>query len=207
MRKNVPIQSTMTDAECKTLGNMYMQKEFEERVQKALVGCEPFTRVHDQIGFYGPNATANSKRFHQNLVNQMDFADIERRMFALERHRRVDAALKLPRKHPARFALLYGGGPRTIERFTRDAVDKIGREVNLEASIQIFENWQANTAGDRRERLNRENAAIAYAAIEQGIVGPIPVGKAPKANRTPSGRHSMSEPEPQEWTREPGSDK
>ena len=44
--------------------------------------------------------------------------------------------------------------------------------VRLEADIAGFENWQTNATEDPKDRLRRENAAVAYAAAEAGIEPP-----------------------------------
>ena len=49
---------------------------------------------------------------------------------------------------------------------------KILQEMHREMDILCFENWQANATADLLEQHRRENAAIAYAAVEQGIVSP-----------------------------------
>jgi hypothetical protein len=49
------------------------------------------------------------------------------------------------------------------------SLDAFDAETKLAAEILIFERWQAEEAG----RIRRENAAIAYAAAEAGIVTPI----------------------------------
>src|SRR5271166_63059 len=63
-------------------------------------------------------------------------------------------ALRLPRKHPMRFALLYGVGPRSLERMAAKAIagpdTDIARlrpfleAIRLECEIEGFENWQSN---------------------------------------------------------------
>ncbi len=115
------------------------------------------------------------------MFSHFDFAAIEERVIMRER---VDAALALPRNHPMRFALLYGCGPATIRRYcetviANNAVEpqppitfKILQEMHREMDILCFENWQANATADLLEQHRRENAAIAYAAVEQGIVSP-----------------------------------
>jgi hypothetical protein len=114
----------------------------------------------------------------------VDLSRIEERVI---QQLNVDAALKLPKWHPARFTLLYGcgakklrdltfaaaydAGPATIERMSRNAIDYFRRTVHHEAELSVFENWQRGAAALTRIRLRRENAAIAYAAMEAGITG------------------------------------
>ena len=66
----------------------------------------------------------------------------------------------------------------------------------VEVEILLFERWQAEELG----RIRRESAAIAYAAIEHGIVSKAP---SRAAYESPTGRWSYSEPEmqllPTEW--------
>ncbi len=50
--------------------------------------------------------------------------------------------------------------------------------ARLEADIAGFENWQTNATEDLKDRLRRENAAVAYAAAEAGI-------EPPKCRRAP----------------------
>ena len=71
--------------------------------------------------------------------------------------------------------------------------------MNLEVEILIFERWQA----EERRRIRLENASIAYAAAEHGIVS-----KAPRrvAQQPPTGRFKQSEPETQKLPTELESD-
>ena len=126
-------------------------------------------------------------------------------------------SIKLPRKHPLRFALLYGAGPRSLERMAEKALadaapfkdDAPGirsflEAVRLEAEIECFENWQSTATTDALTRRRRENAAIAYAAAEAGIItGPAPKGPAQATCASPTGRTTSSEPELQ-WYSRPG---
>lgn len=122
-----------------------------------------------------------------------DFHENEHRV---SRHNeRVSAALALSRRHPLRFALQYGGSARSLRKFALamayDAGPNVLREqvknstpaVKLEAEIQIFERWQNEEIG----RIRRENAAIAYAAVEAGIVSPETGMKAVRVSNAHSG--------------------
>ena len=58
----------------------------------------------------------------------MDLRSIELRLLANELGLAVDEAAKLPRRHPLRFGLLYGAGPRTLLRYA-EATDPAGQEI------------------------------------------------------------------------------
>lgn len=55
-------------------------------------------------------------------------------------------AAKLPRRHPLRFALLYGMGPVKLLDYVKKLAQptKTERSIALESEIQCFENWQKN---------------------------------------------------------------
>lgn len=123
---------------------------------------------------------------------------------------RWEAAALLPKNHPIRFGLLYGAGPRTVERMASKALLDLTltddlktclKAVKLEADIDMFENWQSNTTDDLLQQRRRENAAIAYAAVEAGIAPK----DAPRTRLTPqktiTGRF-VSEPDMQWFPRE-----
>lgn len=69
----------------------------------------------------------------------------------------------------------------------------VSKATKLEADILIFERWQNENVG----RIRRENATIAYAAVEAGIISPETGMEAvravgakfpPEASLTPTGR-------------------
>ncbi len=111
------------------------------------------------------------------MFSHFDFAAIEERVIMRER---VDAALALPRNHPMRFAnnAVEPQPPITF---------KILQEMHREMDILCFENWQANATADLLEQHRRENAAIAYAAVEQGIVSPETDVHGTTTGRIPAG--------------------
>lgn len=77
--------------------------------------CGAKAIVHDDVVF--PDAESAAK--FQRLI-QIDFAEIEKRVVG---RARVDAAMALPKNHPMRFALLYGGtGPGVTATTTRICV-------------------------------------------------------------------------------------
>lgn len=126
----------------------------------------------------------------------VNLEDIERRVFT--RDRQLDDVLKLPRNHPARFALLYASGPNGISKFLKDDNSPRGRQMKNEADIQRFETWQSNDYADRRDTRKAENGSIAYAAMEAGIPAHQPPKVAPQPQRTPTGRIPRN-PEMQWW--------
>ncbi len=131
------------------------------------------------------------------IVN-IDFSAIEGRVFASE----IDAALALPRRHPMRFALLYGCGRDYLRRAAlamqydagasriRGIVADAPAAVKLETEIRLFERWQREEAG----RIRRENAAIGYAAAEAGIDAPLRYRRALKPVCSITGRFSTHTP-------------
>jgi hypothetical protein len=74
----------------------------------------------------------------------------------------VDAALKLGRKHPLRFALLYGMGPgKLYDCVKAQALPSVTeRRIDLECEIRCFENWAYNTNEAAQRR-----AAAGYEAV------------------------------------------
>lgn len=102
---------------------------------------------------------------------KVDLSGIERRLLAAmaKGDKLVDVALQLPRRHPLRFGMLYGMGPRKlydyVEQLKRPSVTE--RTIGLEAELRCFENWQENTGEAVRERVADENSAIARAAMEE----------------------------------------
>ena len=101
-----------------------------------------------------------------------DFSKMEERILAdyLNADSLTPLALKLPRKHPMRFLLLYSAGPRTLAdlatKFISDeAVNgaykdcvRLHRAIKLEAEIPIFEN--------RAEALNRLDYWVNRVSVE-----------------------------------------
>lgn len=104
-----------------------------------------------------------------NKIVSIDFSSIERRML----YNTIDAALTLPRKHPMRFALLYGIGATKLQDMLTKCIAGLPASVlktmHLEAAITAFESWQRGAHEKRLLQHRRENAAIAYAAAEVGI--------------------------------------
>jgi len=129
-----------------------------------------------------------------------DVSKVEERILAsLTLDPLTELVLKLPRRHPLRFALLYGSGPRTLERLAITALREFSvtgqfkadaarlksylEAVRLECEIEAFENWQSNATSDALTRRRKENAAIAYAAMEAGII----TGTRPRQPRSSHG--------------------
>jgi hypothetical protein len=89
-----------------------------------------------------------------------DFSAIELRLLAqvtsaMPVDKLYSEVAKLPKRHPLRFGMLYGMGPRKLY----DYVTRLGRipsrtehSIRLEAEIQCFENWQQNEARAERNR-------------------------------------------------------
>lgn len=114
----------------------------------------------------------------------------------------VDVVMKLPRHHPLRFGLLYGMGPRKLADYVARLIQPTHaeKEVALEAEVQCFENWQSSETVDAHRQLRAENAAIAYAAMEEGMPEAHPRPQSPTAGReSPTGRWAATAPEPQYW--------
>lgn len=122
---------------------------------------------------------------------QADFSAIETRILANELGLAVDEVVKLPKKHPVRFALLYGMGARKLlklaEEYSKDVPEVIKRKMTHEP-VREFENWQAGENEEALFQLRKENAAIAYAAMEAGIPPKAP--KATQEQESPTGRLS-----------------
>lgn len=131
----------------------------------------------------------------------MDLTKIEERLVALH---------MVPKRHPARFALLYGMGARKLSDLADTYLDfdVASRRVKLEAEIQAFENWQDFETAARWHRRSRENAAIAYAAVDAGIISPetgmkavmavgakFPPETAPEVTTPPTTGRRWSEPD------------
>lgn len=133
---------------------------------------------------------------HEHFALPYDFSKMEQRILANAAGCPIEDVTKIPRE--MRLGLLYGAGPRTIERWTHAAGDKTLRQINLEANIRMFENWQGNSTEKYLTQLRAENGSIAYAAVEAGIVTPSPVADAPEPGGTITGRHHPSWPEFQE---------
>lgn len=158
-------------------------------------------------------------------IMSFDFSDIERRLCALlatAPHREVRTIL---------YGMQYGmGAQRLRDEFAKlnEPLHPATRAAKLENEISLFEQWQDEEKYLDFEALNRQNAAIEYAAVEAGILAPFDIesiempaplellapyiihgatsGRFPcdKPNysnepRTATGRLSMSEPEMQEW--------
>jgi hypothetical protein len=154
-----------------------------------------------------------------------DFSKIEERVLSefLNPDPRTALALKLPRKHPLRFALLYSAGPRTLARLANKALFDAQTElkpllaaIRLDCEIEEFENWQSGAADEALLQRRRENAAIAYAAVEAGLISPeramsrvravnqLTASSPAQVTVSPTGRLSQSNRVQQRWEPEPG---
>jgi len=118
----------------------------------------------------------------------IDFGAIEQRIIAL-------GAIPERRLRRMTHAMKYGIGAQKLHEYVA-AQGPVSRRTQLAIDILIFERWQS----EHRARIRRENAAIAYAAAEHGIVSKAPCRA---AYESPTGRWSHSEPEmqllPTEW--------
>jgi hypothetical protein len=124
------------------------------------------------------------------LVTEIDLKAVERRIFGIPVDPLTELALRLPKKHPLRFAMLYSAGPTTLQRMaTKMLTDEMLygeyklplQAIRLEAELMVFENWQAGATADALLRRRRENAAIAYAAAEAGLISSDTAMKAVRA--------------------------
>ena len=74
-----------------------------------------------------------------------DLSSIERRLLEQQQqsNKNYSAAVKLPRRHPLRFALLYGMGPQKLLDYVKKLAlpSRTERSIALETEIQCFENW------------------------------------------------------------------
>jgi hypothetical protein len=159
-----------------------------------------------------------TKKFQEAEMNHRPTVEVKVDMVAIEERilasltpstTAVDLALKLPKHHPLRFALLYSAGPKTLERMAAYQLEQLSIEklrcqyseaepgltnlleqIRLEAQIEVFENWQTGAADDALTRRRRENAAIAYAAAEVGIRTRPAFEAPPEVTCGPTGRLS-----------------
>ena len=86
----------------------------------------------------------------------MDFSKIELRVLdgLTTGATVVDLAMSLPRRHPLRFGLLYGMGPRKLYDYVKalDLPSVTERKLGLECEIQCFENWAFNENAEAQSR-------------------------------------------------------
>jgi hypothetical protein len=121
----------------------------------------------------------------------IDYAAIEQRVLALE---------GAPKKQLRNilFGMKYGMGSRKLYDYIT-SLDAFNTEAKLAADILIFERWQS----EDRARIRRENAAIAYAAAEAGIVPPADRSCVTDHQGTITGRFTSNTPNFKEIDRVP----
>ena len=112
----------------------------------------------------------------------IDYAAVEQRVLALE---------GAPKKQLRNilFGMKYGMGSRKLYDYIT-SLDAFDAETKLAVEILIFERWQ----NEDRARIRRENAAIAYAAAEAGIVPPADRSCVTDHQSTITGRLTMDAP-------------
>jgi hypothetical protein len=87
----------------------------------------------------------------------------------------------------ALFGMHFGMGAKKLYEFVAELLTPADK---LEIDILIFERWQR----EGRARIRRENAAIAYAAVEAGIVPPTDRSCVTDHQSTITGRLTMDAP-------------
>ena len=109
-----------------------------------------------------------------------DYGSIEQRILALE---------GAPKKQLRNifFGMKYGMGSRKLYDYIT-SLDAFNDEAKLAADILIFERWQS----EYRARIRRENAAIAYAAVEAGIAPPAARSRTYNYQGTITGRFTTN---------------
>jgi hypothetical protein len=109
------------------------------------------------------------KQARPTVELKVDLSAIEARVIAslAKSDNLMDAALQLPRRHPLRFGLLYGMGPRKLYDYVKGLKlpSVTERKIGLEADIRCFENWQKNAGEEARDRLHAENEGIPEAVL------------------------------------------
>lgn len=131
----------------------------------------------------------------------MDLSGIERRVLAglVTSDTVVDLALSLPRRHPMRFGLLYGMGPRKLYDYVQaqKLPSKTERAIGLECEIRCFETWAYNATEELQRR-----AVAGYTAVTG--LPPHPAPESPTAGNADAGtvtgrRWAQPESQPGQW--------